>query len=111
MEILYLVLGFYVIITGMAIITSVARFLASSKEEREMKKKVLKKLLEQTEKAGQVPDNNSLMGKIINIKISGIKEDNIFKVLLFNFIMHFVPIINIGIIVSNTNDVLRTFLR
>lgn len=111
MQILYLIVGCYLIITSVAIITSIARFLASSKEEREMKKKVMKKLVEQTEKTGQAPNSKSFFGKIVNIKISGIKEDNIFKILVFNTIMHFVPVFNIAIVVSNTNDVLRTFLN
>ncbi|MGL4450191.1 MAG: hypothetical protein ACRCTZ_03230 [Sarcina sp.] len=113
MNILALILEIYLIVTGLALITTIARFLATSREERELKKKMLKKMLEYTLKQNadilNKKNNNSIIGKFMKLKISGIQEDNPMKVFIFNFIMHFVPIFNIGVLLSNINDVVMTF--
>ena len=112
MNILALILEIYLIVTGLALITTLARFLATSREERELKKKMLKKMLEQTLKqnANVINNsNNSIIGKFMKLKINGIQEDNQFKVFVFNLVMHFVPILNIGVLLSNINDVFITF--
>lgn len=114
MNILALILEVYLIVTGLALITTVARFLATSREERELKKKMLKKILEHTLKqnADVVNNsNNSIIGRFVKLKINGIQEDNPVKVFIFNFIMHFIPIFNIGVLLSNINDVIITFKR
>ncbi|WP_297522080.1 hypothetical protein [uncultured Clostridium sp.] len=111
MNILALILELYLIVTGIALLTTVARFLATSKEEKELKKKMLKKMLEQTMKqnADVINNNNSIISKFMRLKISGIQEDNRVKVFIFNFIMHFVPIFNVGVLLSNLNDIVITF--
>lgn len=114
MNILALILEVYLIVTGLALITTVARFLATSREERELKKKMLKKILEHTLKqnADVVNNsNNSIIGRFVKLKINGIQEDKPVKVFIFNFIMHFIPIFNIGVLLSNINDVIITFKR
>ena len=112
MNILALIVEIYLIVTGLALITTLARVLATSKEERELKKKMLKKMLEETLKQNadvMNNSNNSIIGKFMKLKINGIQEDNQFKVFIFNFVMHFIPILNVGVLLSNLNDVFITF--
>lgn len=111
MDLLVLVLEFYAIVTGVTMLTSFARFFATSKKERDARKNILRKLLEKTENERKLSEDDSIMGKFINMKISGIKEGNDFKVFIFNLIMHFVPIFNLGILFGNIGDIVITFTR
>ncbi|MGL4762198.1 MAG: hypothetical protein ACRC6T_00455 [Sarcina sp.] len=112
MNFLTLILEIYLIVTGIAILTTVARFLATSREEKELKKRMLKKMLEQTLKqnAEVLNDaNKSILNRFMKLKITGIQEDNPIKVFVFNLIMHFIPIFNIGVLLANINDIIVTF--
>lgn len=112
MFILSIIVGIYLIITILALITSIARFLATSTAERDLKKKMLKAVLEQTIKQnGQFETDNSLIKKFMNLKIDGIIEENPYKIFVFNVIMHFIPIFHGMVLLSNLNDVVLTFRR
>lgn len=113
MSLLILILEVYVTITVLAILTSIARFVATSKAERDARKLFIKKVFEkaeQAEKEGKIVRSNSILAKLMNMKIDGIKENKPFKVFIFNAIMHFVPMFNIGILVTNLGDVVNTFM-
>lgn len=111
MFILTIIIQLYVIVTILALLTSLAKFLATSKEERDFRRNLAKKILEQAKKVAQMQSNNDagIMKKIVELRINGFKDDNKIKLFLFNVAIHFIPILNFIILVGNINDVIVTF--
>lgn len=109
--ILTTIIELYVIVTILALLTSLAKFLATSKEERDFRRKVAKKILEQAKKASDMRQDNAagVMKKIVEIRINGFKNDNKVKLFLFNVAIHFIPVLNFIILIGNINDVIVTF--
>ena len=90
--------------------TSLAKFLATSKEEREFKKRIAKKLLEQTvNRINEEQSDTSFVKRFLNMKLNGFDNNNILQNFSFNIVMHLLPIVNFIILIGNINDVIITF--
>ena len=87
-----------------------AKFLATSKEEREFRQRIAKKLLEQTAKRVNEDQNDSSLAKrFLNMRLNRAGKNDILQNFLFSVIMHFIPIVNFIILIGNINDVIITF--